>query len=200
MPTPSSQSNELPTPSGQSNELIRPGRPPSYSSTPSCSIGPSCSIRPKCSIRPQILSNESRDLQQNVTRKLSLICRIVWPTQNQSKITRLISETQKIIITSKIIKTSSDSPPSKNEISPSRETWRNISGDPYCFLCWKLPDTRRTRAGGRVEQSWPYCFFCRRLPNTRHTRARPARRAEVALLFLVREAARHTPYQSLASA
>ena len=41
--------------------------------------------------------------------------------------------------------------------------------------------------GRRVEQRWPYYFLCRRLPHTRLHRPRLARRAEVALLFLVQE-------------
>ena len=46
--------------------------------------------------------------------------------------------------------------------------------------------------GRRVEQRWPYYFLCRRLPHTRCYGPWPARRAEAALLFLVREAATHT--------
>ena len=46
--------------------------------------------------------------------------------------------------------------------------------------------------GRRVEQRWAYYFLRRRPPDTRDHGLRPARRAEVALLFLVQEAARHT--------
>ena len=49
-----------------------------------------------------------------------------------------------------------------------------------------------TDLGWRVEQRWPYYFLCRRAAETRDIGLRPACRAEVALLFLVQEAATHT--------
>ncbi len=82
---------------------------------------------------------------------------------------------------SKITKTSSDSPP-----------FETISCGGGCQT-HAVPEL-----GQRVEQSWPYYFLCRRLPDTRCTRLRPARRAELALLFLLQEAARHGPYQNSA--
>ena len=44
----------------------------------------------------------------------------------------------------------------------------------------------------RVEQRWPCYFLWRRAAETRETGRRPARRAEVALLFLVKEGGRNT--------
>ena len=105
---------------------------------------------------------------------------------------------------------------SKNEISFSREAWRNFL-KAYYFLRKRLRHTlysglrpahraevgllfdvqerRDTHAalhfGRRIEQRWPYYFLCRRPPDTRDHGLRPARRAEVTLLFLVQEAARH---------
>ena len=46
--------------------------------------------------------------------------------------------------------------------------------------------------GRRVEQRWPYYFLCRRAAEPWDTGSRPARRAEVALLFLVQEGGRTT--------
>ena len=57
-----------------------------------------------------------------------------------------------------------------------------------------------TDFGRRIKQRWPYYFLCRKLPHTRRTGPRPARRAEVALLFLVQEAAAHTRDWTSASA
>ena len=41
--------------------------------------------------------------------------------------------------------------------------------------------------GRRVEQRWAYYFLRRRPPDTRDAGLRPARRAEVGLLFLAQE-------------
>ena len=44
--------------------------------------------------------------------------------------------------------------------------------------------------GRRVEQRWPYYFLCRRAAEPWDTGSRPARRAEVAVLFLAQEGGR----------
>ena len=59
------------------------------------------------------------------------------------------------------------------------------------FLAQEKRDTHAvTDFGRRVEQRWAYYFLRRRPPDTRDAGLRPARRAEVALLFLVQEARR----------
>ena len=74
------------------------------------------------------------------------------------------------------------------------EAWRKFVFESLTISCAR---GCRTHAGldfgRRVEQSWPWYFLRRRLPHTRRTGLRLARRTEVALLFLVREAAAHTP-------
>merc|ERR1712216_230518 len=108
--------------------------------------------------------------------------------------------------TKRITDTSSDSPPSKNEISFWREARKKFltfcaEGAEKIFfesLIISCAGGRQKHGildpGRRVEQKWLYYFLCRRAAETRDTGSRPARRAEVALLFLVQEGGRNTGY------
>ena len=67
--------------------------------------------------------------------------------------------------------------------------WSPPGGLQY-FLCRRPRTKLSPQVGRRLEQGWPYYFLCRRAAETRDTGSRPARRAEVALQFLVQEARR----------
>ena len=72
-----------------------------------------------------------------------------------------------------------------NKTNPAREARRQTFLKALLFY---VEEGRETFTGNdfgrRVEQRWPYYFLCRRLRHTLCSGLRPARRAEVALLFL----------------
>ena len=74
------------------------------------------------------------------------------------------------------------------EVPLSREAQRN-------FFCLSARSAEKNlylfaRSAENFFLTWPYYFLCRRAAETRYTGSRPARRAEVALLFLVQEGGR----------